>query len=130
MLPVIGSAFAAVSSQLRKRTTGQGQARQHGEPALQVSGQVAGLFPGARRRLQVRIHNRSPRTVTVRSVSVRVRSPRRGCPRAALRIGRFHGRLVLRGHSSRRIALPVALRAKAPDACQRVRFPLRFFAGV
>src|SRR5262249_21652717 len=122
MLLTVGAVYAAVSGHSHKRIDGE---RSH--PALRVSGHVVGLFPGAKRKLRVRISNRSRRALTVTALRVRVSPGRRKCPPKALSVGRFRHRLVVPGKSSRRVTLSVALRASAPDACQRARFPLRFY---
>jgi hypothetical protein len=96
------------------------------KPGLRVSARVRGrLYPGVRRPLVVSIRNRHRRAVTVRSVRVRVRRAPRGCPRRALRLGRFAGGLRVPARRRRVLRLRARLVARAANACQGARFGLR-----
>lgn len=97
-------------------------------PALRVTGSVAGLFPGVTKRLPVRIRNRRPFAVAVRSISVRVGAGGRGCPGRVVRVRPFHGRLVVAAGKQRNVTLRITMVRTAAQACRGARFALRFRA--
>jgi hypothetical protein len=122
----LGGAYAAVSSP----TSGASRETPVHQPheALRLSGHVAGLYPGRYRRLRVLIRNRSPRPLVVTSIDVAVVAASSRCRARDLQAPPFSGRLRVPGHARRRATLTIKLRARASDACQRARFPLRFAA--
>jgi hypothetical protein len=95
--------------------------------ALRATGHVDGLYPGARKGLHVRLRNRSGRWVTVRAIRADVKDGARGCPRDNLwtqtkELANFR----VPPRETRRVGIQVRMWPRAPDACQGVRFPLRF----
>ncbi len=109
------------------------QAKKHHASRLGISGHVKGLYPGDPRRIQVQLKNRRPYRVRVRWIKAKTRHGASGCSANNLRSpkrryrGRGH-RLVMRPRGTRQTGLRIKLRGNAPEACQRVRFPLRFHA--
>lgn len=99
-------------------------------PALVLRGHVVGLYPGARKRLVVVVHNRSRRTLRVRAISVRVRNASRRCRAGNIHVTASKRPLRIRPGGSRRVALTVAMRGTSPNACQGAVFPLAFRSRV
>ena len=99
-------------------------------PTLKISGTVAGLYPGARKRLTLTFANRGRRRLRVLSVRVAVRSRRRGCAARQLVVGRTPRRFWVGARRRVRRSVAVRLRATAPDACKRVAFPMKVRANV
>jgi hypothetical protein len=98
---------------------------------VKVSGHVAGLYPGARRRMPTTVRNDYGSPVRLDSIRVRAAAAGPGCSAGNLRVRGFRGaRRVIGGHRATRVPVRVAMLASAPDACQGARFPLRFRAHV
>lgn len=97
-------------------------------PWLRVSGHVSGLYPGVRKRLPVRVANRFPFPVRLRSIGARIGDAGPGCSRRNLSVRRYRGRLPISPHRSRRAVLWIAMAVAAPLACEGARFPIRFGA--
>jgi hypothetical protein len=97
-----------------------------GQRLLTLTGHVAGLYPGARRRLTIVVRSRTQRALRIRSVTTRVRDAGPACRRRNLRVSSFRGRLRVRPRRARRIAVTVSMRRDAPNACQGALFPLVF----
>ncbi len=94
---------------------------------LRASGHVRGLYPGARKGLHVKLRNRSSRWVIVRAIRADVKNGAPGCSRDNLSTQPkelAYPRVPPR--KTRRIGLRIRMWPGAPDACQGVRFPLRF----
>jgi hypothetical protein len=121
-----GAAYAALSDGHHD----PGKVRAAGAHAgshLRVSGHVLGLYPEARRWIGVVIRNRSSRRALVRAVRADVVRGAPGCSRDNLATAPKHLRHPrIRPHRSRRTRIRVRMLGRAPDACQGVRFPLRF----
>jgi hypothetical protein len=108
-------------------------ARQRGPtrrgPALVLRGSVAGLYPGARLPLRVRIRNRQPFAVRVLAVRARVSGRgRRGCARSNVAVSPRPLRLRVPARRARTALLRVTMRRGAPDACKGAVFRLAFSA--
>lgn len=93
---------------------------------LKISGHVDGLFPGARTRLRLRVKNRLPVAVVLRSIRTTVSDGAPGCSGRNLSVARYRGSLRIAAHRSRRVRVRVAMSGSAPDSCQAARFPLRY----
>jgi hypothetical protein len=98
--------------------------------AFRVWGNVAKprLYPGIRTRMRVYVQNFRPWAISVTRISVRVGSLVRGCSGTNLRIRTFRGHLRVSGWSRRRLRMRVRMLRSAPDACQAIRFSLRYSA--
>jgi hypothetical protein len=127
-LASIAAAAAGTALPLPDREAAPQRAPEQAAPALRLSGDVDGLFPGVVTTLRVRVQNRRPFPVLVRSLAVRVGSGRRGCPARVVRVRPFRGRLAVAARRSRTVALRISMARTAPDACRGARFPLRFSA--
>ena len=95
---------------------------------FQVSGSVQGLFPGARRFMNVKIQNSYQRTMQVVSVSADVRRARRLCTGYNVDVRPFRGRLSIPPRRTRVVRLLVHMQPTAAEECKGARFPLRFRA--
>jgi len=95
-------------------------------PTFLVSGSVKGLYPGRVKKLRLKVSNPFGFAIKVRFVRVVPRSRRATCPAKVLRVGTWRGPMRIPAHGSRRIRVKVRLSIDAPDACQGVRFRLRY----
>src|SRR5919197_423487 len=94
---------------------------------LHVSGRVRGLYPGARKGFRVKLYNRSRRWVVVPAIRAHVLGGAAGASPANLSTPPKHLDYPrVRPHNTRRIGIRIRMWPRAPDACQGVRFPLRF----
>jgi hypothetical protein len=123
-IAAIAAAVTALTGAAATGSLGSGHGMAAGEFTLR--GHVRGLYPGARRRLVVVVHNRGRRPLRVRSITARVRSANRACGARNLRVSPFRGRLLVRGRQSRRVAVTVWMLPESPAACQGAVFPLVF----
>jgi hypothetical protein len=105
-------------------------ARAADKPAIAITGKVEGLYPGASKRIRLKLNNRSRRTLVIKSVRARVKSPGGGCSARSLQAKRKRVRIRVPGRKSRKLRYPIKMRATAVDACQGERFPLRYRARV
>jgi hypothetical protein len=96
--------------------------------ALIVTGSIKGLYPGARKRLRLKIRNRLGVRMKLTSLTVAVRDGKWNCRGANVRIGRFRDRLLLPPRRRRAITLVVSMPKTAPDPCQGAVFRLAFKA--
>ena len=98
-------------------------------PALVLRGSVAGLYPGARLPLPVRIRNRRPFAVRVLAVQARASGRgRRGCANSNIAVSRPPLRVRVPAWRTRTAMLRVTMRRGAPDACKGAVFGLTFSA--
>jgi hypothetical protein len=106
------------------------QPRAAGKPAIKIRGSVNGLYPGASKRLLLRLHNRSRRDLIVTSIRARVADASRRCPARNLKVRtkRVHRRVP--GRATRRVGYRVGMIVHARKSCQDARFPLRYRAEV
>jgi len=95
-------------------------------PALTVWGGADGLYPGAVRRLRLKVRNSRGFPIRVVSLKVAVRNGSPGCPRSQLRLARLRRSFVVRARRTRRVVLRVTMLRSAPDGCKGAVFPLRF----
>jgi hypothetical protein len=95
---------------------------------LAIRGQVRDLYPGATRRMPVRVRNLRMLPVILRRVRVIVRSAGNGCSGRTLRTRGFRGRQLLPHGKTTYVGVDIGMSAAAPDACRGARYPLRFRA--
>lgn len=108
--------------------------RNHGKAAchrstacrFSIHGRIKGLYPGVHKRLKIVVHNRGPRRLTVRAITVRVKGGSAACRARNLHVSAFHGRLRVRAHKSRRVRVRIWMRAGSPTACEGHVFRLAF----
>ena len=94
---------------------------------LRVHGKIADLYPGARKKLPIRVRNTSGRAARVRAVRTTVRDASPDCSGANVHVKRKRRRhRWLPAHSWRRLWLRARMLPGAPDACQGARWALRF----
>jgi hypothetical protein len=128
---VLGAAAIAAAAVAAAALTGAaansvGSDRVKPAGGFTLRGHVGGLYPGARRRLVLVVHNRSRRPLRVRSITTRVRNPKPGCSAANLHVSAFRGPLRVGPGRSRRVAVSVRMLLSSPGACQGAVFPLVF----
>lgn len=96
------------------------------------SNRVSNLYPNAKKKLILNIHNTSKHAVRIRALRVRdVGTTKRGCAptRRNLRIRRQKPRAVrLRSGASRRVVFLLTMPNTVADACQGAVFDLRYKA--
>jgi hypothetical protein len=98
--------------------------------AIMIRGDVTGLYPGASKRVRLRLHNRSRRDLLVTRVHARPLDPDGRCsPRALLTSTRHLRRLVPVG-STVGVGYRITMRPDVANVCQGKRFPLRYRAWV
>lgn len=102
----------------------------HRKAAIAITGKVNGLYPGASKRIRLKLKNNSRSAVVVKSVRARVKSPGAGCPARALQAKRMRVRLRVPGRRSRHLRYPIRMRPSAVVACEGKRFKLRYRARV
>jgi hypothetical protein len=125
MAMALAAAAAALTAVAAIGAVGAGPARAT-KGGFTLSGHIRGLLPGIPRHLVITAHNRGRRPLLVRSITVRVRAAGPHCGAKNLHVSRFQGRMRLRGHASRRIAVRVSMLRDSPSACQGAVFPLAF----
>jgi hypothetical protein len=91
-----------------------------------LHGRVSGLYPGVHRRLRIVVHNPGSRSLTVRSITTKVTGASAGCSAQSLHVSAFRGRLRVRAHRSRRVAVTLRMRSDSPAACEGGAFQLAF----
>jgi len=99
-------------------------------PAIRISGDVAGLYPGAAKRVRLRIRNRSRRTRTVTSVRARALDVDPLCPPRNLRAKKKQVRIRVPGGSQRHFSYRIGMIRHAANGCQGASFPIRYRARV
>jgi hypothetical protein len=93
-----------------------------------VRGRVKGLYPGARKPLTLKIKNPQRYPLKVKELKVKVRkSNKRGCKRNWLKPRRkVRVSLLVPARAKARVSYPVKMKKRAPNACQGVRWKLKF----
>ncbi len=127
LLAAAVGAYAALGGPSRASPARAGS---DGRAPVRVTGHVTGLVPGASAHLRGRVRNRTGDPLRVVWVKARVRSASPACDRVNVRTKRIRPRYVVAAHATRRLRIPVRMKAWAPDACQGALFPLRYRARV
>ncbi len=126
-----GEQFArplAIGAVIQRHTaTGDGQAL-HRQPTFHVKGHKQGLYPGRRTTIQVRVKNPNAVPILLRKVKAKVRSPQPGCSSRRVRTTPWKGSRRITPHGYIHLRMRVRMLRGAPDACQGVRFELRYRA--
>ena len=126
VLALLAAGAGLVAAQPRE----DAPARAAAKPAIAITGKVEGLYPGASKRIRLKLNNRSRRTLVIKSVRAHVTSPGGGCSARSLQAKRKRVRIRVPGRKSRKLRYPIRMRATAVDACQGKRYPLRYRARV
>jgi hypothetical protein len=122
-----GVAYAALTEAHHGHAAKPTQASHAGASDVRVSGHVNGLFPGARKGLRLKVRNGSRRWAVVRAIRADVTAGTTACPpRYLSTVAKDLGYPRIRPHKTRRIGVRIRMWPGAPDACQGVKFPLRF----
>ena len=103
---------------------------------LRGHGQASGFYPGGREPVWVHVRNPFHHRLRVRWIRTSVGDASPGCSADNLVARRSRGLRELAGGNWRHVRIPARqwrrvrvrtrMRARAPDACQGVSFPLRF----
>lgn len=104
--------------------------RAESRPAISISGEVAGLYPGAAQRVWLRLHNRSGRPRTVTSVRARALDAGPLCPARNVKAKEKRVQVRIPAGSQRRLGYRIGMIRHAADACQDLTFPIRYRARV
>jgi hypothetical protein len=99
-----------------------------GTPPFEVSGDVAGLFPGDTAALPATVHNLYPFPISVTIVGVDVGDAGPGCPGSLLQIG-LGPTVTIAVGATATVPLTVTMSRAASDACQGTVFPLTYRAS-
>jgi hypothetical protein len=124
-------AYVALGAQLHRapeHASAGHHASRSANAGLEVRGHLAGLYPGAKGRLRLRVKNRTRRGIRLRRVRVRVLRANAHCGPRALRAHPYRGRHWIPKRSAREISVWIRMHRRAGDACQGARFPLRYHA--
>lgn len=120
------AAALAQAAEFRRTPSGEGLASTARAPRFSVKGKVKGLYPGVTKPLKLRITNPNSRPITVKLVTVKVRSTTPGCPSSAIKAKRFKGSKKVAAHRSAKVKVKIRMKPTTPDACQGARFRLRY----
>jgi hypothetical protein len=124
-LALIGAGAGLVAAQPQGSVT-----TTPGRPAITIRGHATGLYPGAAKRLRLRLHNRTPRNLIVTRVRANVLDPDGRCAPAALRTRPRRVRRLVPARSSAGLRYRIRMAPDAASVCQGKHFPLRFRARV
>jgi hypothetical protein len=94
--------------------------------SFRISGNVAGLYPGARLPLVLTVTNPQHFAIAVTTLSVSAGNAAPGCTAANLTATSFSGRLTVPAGGTGAVSVRVTLAHSAPNACQGAVFPLRY----
>jgi hypothetical protein len=119
-IPLSGTGVAAVGAS----TLAAPRAASGGNFA--ITGNVAGLFPGASRSLVLSVFNPEPFTIVVTSVTTTVGSPSLQCPGTLMTVTPFSGKRSVPAHGAGQVTVTASLDHSAPNACQGVTFPFHY----
>lgn len=97
-----------------------------GPKNFDLSGEAAGLTPGVRRPLGVRIRNDNHFDVDVTRIDVRVLDGTGACPGSNVEAQPFTGRFTVPAQTTATKELGIRLKPDAPDVCKGVQFPLTY----
>jgi hypothetical protein len=91
-----------------------------------ISGDIAGLYPGAQLPLVLTVHNPQHFAIVVTTLSVSVGDAAPGCTAANLTATSFSGQLQVPALGAAAVSVHVTMVHSAPNACQGVVFPLHY----
>ena len=91
-----------------------------------ISGNVAGLYPGASLLLVLTISNPQQFAIVVNSITTSVGSPSASCSAANLSVSSFLGSLAVPAQGTATVTVTATMPHSAPNACQGAVFPLQY----
>lgn len=122
--PVVGSGssggHAPVDSQLKIPVpdgTGHGS-----HTAFSISGDVAGLYPGAVEPMVLTVTNHDHVDIVVSSMTATVTGAPSNCAAANVSVTSFTGSLLVHAHQTANTTVMVSMGHGAPDGCQGAQF--------
>lgn len=118
------AAALAQASEFRRTPAGDGLATTARAPHFTVKGKVKGLYPGSSKPLKLRLTNPNDAPITVKLVTVKVRSTAVSCPSSAVKATKFKGNKRIGAHRTAKIKVKIRMKATTPDACQGAKFRL------
>jgi hypothetical protein len=98
----------------------------HRRPIFKVRGHRQGLYPGRRATVRIRVKNPNAFPILLKKVKAKVHSPQPGCSSRRVRTKPWKGSRRISPHGRIYLHLRVRMVRGAPDACQGVRFQLRY----
>lgn len=96
------------------------------EPMFKVRGSKRGLYPGRKMKMRLRVRNPNPYPIVVRRIKATVHSSQVGCSSRRVRTKPWIGSRRIAPHGRIRMWMRIRMVRGAPDACQGVRFKLRY----
>ena len=108
-------------------SAGPGSASPNAALTFRLSGHIKNMYPGRKTHLRVVVHNLERFPIRMLEITARVVHGAPGCSRTNVRIRPYHGGLRVPSHRWRSALLAVRMVRGAPNACQNVRFALRFW---
>lgn len=94
--------------------------------SFEITGGLAGLYPGATVPLVLTVSNSATFAITVTSIETFVSGPSTPCGRSYLNVGDFTGALKVRARDQASITVFASLSLSSPDGCQGAVFGLRY----
>jgi hypothetical protein len=123
--PTTVLAAQLVGAGASQTTPGQSRVNGSDKRDFTISGQVDGLYPGARRGLVLTVANPNNFVISVQTLTVTVRAPSAsGCPASTLSVAPFSGSLLVPANGTAARSVLVTMSPTAVNACQDVTFPL------
>lgn len=124
---VVARTLAVAAAVLLAAVATAGDEPASGTPiAFTITGSVERLYPGLSLPLPLTVTNGEPFPIVVTSIVESVGDGATGCPGAYLTIGGLPGTIVVPARGSAIVAVPIARRHSAPDACQGAVFALSY----
>jgi hypothetical protein len=124
---VLATAVATAAERTPSPTTASGSPGVAASPRFRISGHVTGLYPGARTRMRLTLHNPNPYAIRVTRIRTSVKVPAHSsCPARSIKVKRFKGSRRIPPRANVRIKVNVSMRAKVPNACAGQRYRLTY----
>ena len=121
---VLLAAALAQASGFRRAPAGDGFATAARAPHFVVKGKIKGLYPGSSKPLKLRLTNPTDAPLTVKLVTVKVRSTTVSCPSSAVKATKFKGNKRIGAHRTAKIKVKIRMKVTTLDACQGTKFRL------
>ena len=124
---VLATAVATAAERSPSPTTAPVSPGAAASPRFGISGQVTGLYPGARTRLRLTLRNPNPYAIEVRRIRTSAQVPARSsCPARSIKVKRFTGSRRVAPRAVVRVKVNVSMRATVPNACAGQRYRLTY----
>lgn len=94
--------------------------------AFGISGNVKGLYPGAKKSLILEVTNHESFNITVTKISTTIHSMKNGCSSSNLSVSTFSGHLSVAANGTRFTTVQAMMAHSAPNVCQGATFALQY----